>query len=248
MADNDQKRRFLRNRGRSVRPTDAAIPPSSETAAPAGVPAVPQRRPARAQASQDVVALVGFLRAAENRRAQGRPAPTPKSMRDVLGAFRGQPAQQITIQVLAAAATTRHLGAQSQNTRRWEQLAQENAARLEALRAQQYRREQQRYVQVQMPPEEIARRTAEILDRLSDVIRKRFELLSHARVLSAQQRYAAVFVGLSPFLFSVFFYFTSPGYFDPMIESPAAPMLIGTGVALEIVGGLIIWRIARIKV
>lgn len=89
---------------------------------------------------------------------------------------------------------------------------------------------------------------AEILDRLSDVIRKRFELLSHARVLSAQQRYAAVFVGLSPFLFSVFFYFTSPGYFDPMIESPAAPMLIGTGVALEIVGGLIIWRIARIKV
>jgi tight adherence protein B len=89
---------------------------------------------------------------------------------------------------------------------------------------------------------------AEILDRLSDVIRKRFELLSHARVLSAQQRYAAVFVGLSPFRFSVFFYFTSPGYFDPMIESPAAPMLIGTGVALEIVGGLIIWRIARIKV
>ncbi|MHC3370842.1 hypothetical protein AAI421_28305 (plasmid) [Rhodococcus aetherivorans] len=170
MADNDQKRRFLRNRGRSVRPTDAAIPPSSETAAPAGVPAVPQRRPARAQASQDVVALVGFLRAAENRRAQGRPAPTPKSMRDVLGAFRGQPAQQITIQVLAAAATTRHLGAQSQNTRRWEQLAQENAARLEALRAQQYRREQQRYVQVQMPPEEIARRTAEneAADRDSD--------------------------------------------------------------------------------
>ena len=89
---------------------------------------------------------------------------------------------------------------------------------------------------------------AEILDRLSDVIRKRFELLSHARVLSAQQRYAAVFVGLSPLLFSVFFYFTSPGYFDPLIESPAAPMLIGTGVALEIVGGLIIWRIARIKV
>ncbi|OOL33422.1 hypothetical protein [Rhodococcus zopfii] len=170
MADNDQKRRFLRNRGRSAHPTDASIPPSSETAAPAGVPAVPQRRPARAQATQDVVDLVGFLRAAENRRAQGRPAPTPKSMRDVLGAFRGQPAQQTTIQVLAAAATTRHLGAQSQNTRRWEQLAQENAARLEALRAQQYRQEQQRYVQVQMPPEEIQRRMAEkeAADRDSD--------------------------------------------------------------------------------
>jgi tight adherence protein B len=89
---------------------------------------------------------------------------------------------------------------------------------------------------------------AEILDRLSDVIRKRFELLSHARVLSAQQRYAAIFVGLSPLLFSIFFYFTSPGYFDPLIESPAAPMLLGGGLALEVVGGLIIWRIARIRV
>jgi tight adherence protein B len=89
---------------------------------------------------------------------------------------------------------------------------------------------------------------AEILDRLADVIRKRFELLSHARVLSAQQRYAAIFVGLSPLLFSIIFYFTSPGYFDPLVASPAAPMLLGVGLALEAVGFVIIWRLARIKV
>src|SRR6266545_6833853 len=89
---------------------------------------------------------------------------------------------------------------------------------------------------------------AEILDRLSDVIRKRFELLSHARVLSAQQRYAAIFVGLSPALFSLIFYFLSPGYFDPLIESPMAPTLVGAGLALELVGAMIIWRLAKIKV
>ena len=89
---------------------------------------------------------------------------------------------------------------------------------------------------------------AEILDRLSDVIRKRFELLSHARVLSAQQRYAAIFVGLSPAMFSVIFYFLSPGYFDPLIESPIAPMLVTVGLVLEAVGALIIWRLAKIKV
>jgi tight adherence protein B len=89
---------------------------------------------------------------------------------------------------------------------------------------------------------------AEILDRLSDVIRKRFELLSHARVLSAQQRYAAIFVGLSPALFSLIFYFLSPGYFDPLIESPMAPMLVSAGLSLEVVGALIIWRLAKIKV
>ena len=89
---------------------------------------------------------------------------------------------------------------------------------------------------------------AEILDRLSDVIRKRFELLSHARVLSAQQRYAAIFVGLSPVVFSILFYFISPGYFDPLIESPSAPMLIGGGLGLQVVGFAAIWRMARIKV
>ena len=89
---------------------------------------------------------------------------------------------------------------------------------------------------------------AEILDRLSDVIRKRFELLSHARVLSAQQRYAAIFVGLSPVVFSILFYFISPGYFDPLIESPSAPMLVGGGLVLQIVGFAVIWRMARIKV
>jgi len=161
MADNDQKRRFLRNRGRSAPETKPTNPPASDTPAGAGVHAVPQTRPANAQASQDIVDLVGFLREAENRRAQGQPAPTPKAMKDVLGAFRGQPAQQTTIQVLAAAATTRHLGAPAQNTRKWEQLAQKNAERLQALRAQQYRQEQHRYVQVQMPPDEIQRRIAE---------------------------------------------------------------------------------------
>jgi tight adherence protein B len=89
---------------------------------------------------------------------------------------------------------------------------------------------------------------AEILDRLSDVIRKRFELLSHARVLSAQQRYAAVFVGASPALFAMVFYFLSPGYFDPLIESPMAPMLVTAGLVLEAIGAAIIWRLSKIKV
>ncbi|WP_010596715.1 hypothetical protein [Rhodococcus sp. P14] len=105
--------------------------------------------------------LVGFLREVDGRRAQGRSAPAPKARTEVLGAFRGQPAQQTTVQILAAAATARHVGAQAQITRKWEQLAQENAAGLEALRAQQYRQEQQRYVQVQMRPDEIDRLIAE---------------------------------------------------------------------------------------
>jgi tight adherence protein B len=89
---------------------------------------------------------------------------------------------------------------------------------------------------------------AEILDRLSEVIRERFKLLSHARALSAQHRWSAVCVGLSPIAFALMFALQSPGYFDPLIASPLGPYLIGAGVLLEAVGFAAVWRIAQIKV
>jgi tight adherence protein B len=89
---------------------------------------------------------------------------------------------------------------------------------------------------------------AEILDRLSEVIRERYKLLSHARVLSAQHRYTAIFVGLSPVGFAVIFQLMHPGYFDLLLTSPVGPLLIGAGILFEAVGFFTIWRIARIEV
>jgi tight adherence protein B len=89
---------------------------------------------------------------------------------------------------------------------------------------------------------------AEVLDRLSDVIRKRYELLSHARVLSAQHKWAAICVGLSPVAFSILFELMSPGYFGPLLESPVGPFLLAAGLVLEVIGFLMIWRISAIKV
>ena len=89
---------------------------------------------------------------------------------------------------------------------------------------------------------------AEVLDRLSDVIRKRYELLSHARVLSAQHKWAAICVGLSPIAFSILFEVVRPGYFAPLLESPIGPFLIAAGLVLEVIGFLLIWRISAIKV
>jgi tight adherence protein B len=89
---------------------------------------------------------------------------------------------------------------------------------------------------------------AEILDRLSEVVRERFKLLSHARVLSAQHRMTAVCVGLSPLAFALLFEVMRPGYFEPLLNSPLAPLLLGAGFVLEAVGFFVIWRIATIKV
>lgn len=120
-----------------------------------------QQCAATARATQNVVDIAAFIGKVETERSLGRPAPKPQPMQDVLGAFRGAPAMQTTIQILAAAATARHFGARSAGARTWETLAQDNAARLEVVRAQQYRQEQARYLAAQTPPEQVQQRTAE---------------------------------------------------------------------------------------
>ena len=63
-----------------------------------------------------------------------------------------------------------------------------------------------------------------------------------------EDRLAAPAAGAGSASVSILFYFISPGYFDPLIESPSAPMLVGGGLALQILGFAVIWRMARIKV
>jgi tight adherence protein B len=89
---------------------------------------------------------------------------------------------------------------------------------------------------------------AEVLDRLSEVIRERYKLLSHARVLSTQHRWSAILVGLSPVVFAIVFQLLHPDYFTAFFESPSAPMFLALGLAFEAAGFVWVWRIAKIKV
>ena len=89
---------------------------------------------------------------------------------------------------------------------------------------------------------------AETLDRLSEVIRERFKLLSHAHAIAAQQRWGAIFVGSSPLLLAVLLRLMNANYFDEAVKHPAGPMMLLVGLALEAVGFFMIWRIAKIKV
>jgi tight adherence protein B len=89
---------------------------------------------------------------------------------------------------------------------------------------------------------------AELLDRLSEVIRERYRILSHARVLSAQHKWSAICVGLSPLAFALAIHLLNPGYFEPLLTSPLGVPLIVAGLVLEAIGFFSIWRIAQIKV
>ncbi len=89
---------------------------------------------------------------------------------------------------------------------------------------------------------------AEVLDRLAEVIRERFKILSYARVLSAQHRWAAICTGLSPAIFAIIFELMHPGYFNALQTNPIGPWLVGAGLILEAIGFFLVWRIAQIRV
>ena len=88
----------------------------------------------------------------------------------------------------------------------------------------------------------------EMLDRLASVVRERFKLLSQASAVAAQQKWSAILIGISPVAFAVIFRLMNPNYFDPLLASPHASLFIGTGVAFEIVGFAVIWKISKLKV
>jgi len=89
---------------------------------------------------------------------------------------------------------------------------------------------------------------AEVFDRLAEVIRERFKLLSYAKALSTEHRYSAVIVAMAPVALAGFFEFLMPGYYGPLLESEMGPTLLMVGAVLEVVGAFVIWRIAQIKV
>lgn len=174
MADTDRARRF---RPQATEDPAAYIDGRADRRGTPPHPTTGQRpRPAPVQARQDVVDVAAFIRRVDTERGQGRPAPRPQPMQTILGAFHGSPATQATVQILAAAATARHFGGENSSAaRKWEKLAQDNAARLEAMRAQQYLQEQSRYVQAQLLPEESDRRINERVAADRETDRRAFD-------------------------------------------------------------------------
>jgi tight adherence protein B len=89
---------------------------------------------------------------------------------------------------------------------------------------------------------------AEVLDRLTEVIRERYRLLSHARVMSTQHRWSAILVGLSPIAFALLFQIINPSYFDAFWKSSLAAPMLTIGFISEAIGFFLIWRISKIKI
>lgn len=89
---------------------------------------------------------------------------------------------------------------------------------------------------------------AEILTRITTVIRGRFKLHRHIRTLSAEGRLSAWILMLIPLALFAVISLTSPGYFPVLLHNRLGPILITIAVVMGFIGMLWIRRIIRIQV
>ncbi len=89
---------------------------------------------------------------------------------------------------------------------------------------------------------------AEVLDKLSNVIRQRFKILGQVKALTAEGRLSGWVLCLLP-IFVFFMILTiNPGYIKLLVETEIGKKMLYTAIVLQIFGVLVIRKIVNIKV
>lgn len=89
---------------------------------------------------------------------------------------------------------------------------------------------------------------AEIIDKISYVIRERFRIQGQLKIHTAQARLTGMVLAFLPVGVAFLLFLMSPGYMKPLWEEPTGKSLIVVAVFLQIVGMLVIRKIIRIKI
>jgi tight adherence protein B len=89
---------------------------------------------------------------------------------------------------------------------------------------------------------------AELLDKLAHIIRERFKLRARVRTLSAQGMLSGRILGSIPAAVGILMFIANPTYARFFIDDPIGLQLLGSGIALQIIGYLIMRKIVTIEV
>jgi tight adherence protein B len=90
--------------------------------------------------------------------------------------------------------------------------------------------------------------TAEVLERVTETIRERFQLRRLVKTLTAQGRMSRWVVSALPVGLLLIITFLNPGYERPMFADPTGRVLLVIAATLIVSGSLVIKRIVNIKV
>jgi len=89
---------------------------------------------------------------------------------------------------------------------------------------------------------------AEILDGTANVIRERLRILGDVRALTAQSRLSASILAALPVCLAGFILTTAPDYMDTLLRDQSGRYLLAGAAVLQLIGFLIMRKIAQIKV
>jgi len=88
---------------------------------------------------------------------------------------------------------------------------------------------------------------AEILSRLSTMLRSRSKLRLKIRALSAEGRLSAVALSLTPFILFALITLISPDYFFGVKDHPIAILALIVGGLLLVIGNVTLYRMVNFK-
>lgn len=88
---------------------------------------------------------------------------------------------------------------------------------------------------------------AEVLDKISYIIRERFKLKNQIKALTAESRLSGIVLGALPIAIGIVIYLMNPNYIKTLYYETAGNYLVGASIMLQILGFLTIKKIVNIK-
>lgn len=89
---------------------------------------------------------------------------------------------------------------------------------------------------------------AEIIDKIAHVVRERFRIEGQVKVFTAQARMTGTILVLLPMGVAAAVSVLNPEYLKPLWQETVGRYMIGTAAVMQIMGGLVIRKIIRIKI
>ena len=90
--------------------------------------------------------------------------------------------------------------------------------------------------------------TAEVIDRVAETVRERFDLKRLIETLTTQGRMSRWIVSALPIALLLLLQLKNPHYFHPLVASTAGKVVVGVATAWAVLGSLVIKRIVEIEV
>lgn len=89
---------------------------------------------------------------------------------------------------------------------------------------------------------------AEILDKISYVIRERYKIYGQVQALTAEGRLSGVVLMAMPLIVFGVVYYLNPRYVEMLFEERVGRLMLGGALALQVIGAFVIRKIVDIKV